>query len=129
LVRSISASTIFLPIALSPRHFESAKQKSNTTTEIHLQKKMRTHLHPRFLSLSSTESTFGACNQVPPSGQIKRRIENASRRSKEGRRDSHAARALLGQDRPGLRVLPQPKTEPVIRSRLPIGCWIGVSGI
>jgi hypothetical protein len=38
LVRSISASTILLPIALPPRHFESAKQKSNTTTQIHLQR-------------------------------------------------------------------------------------------
>jgi hypothetical protein len=37
LVRSISASTILLPIALPPRHLESAKKKSNTTTEIHLQ--------------------------------------------------------------------------------------------
>jgi hypothetical protein len=114
-LRSISTSTILILIALPPRHFETAKQKLT-------QQDLKTHLHLKFLILSSTKRTLGTCNQVSPSGQIKRRTKNASR-SDEGMRDVHAAGALLEKVGKVARVCAS-----CLNLRRSIGCWIEVFG-
>lgn len=68
-------------------------------------------MHPRFLSLSSTDSTFGSCNLGDTITRTDKSSGKKNEKWVERGRDPHIAGALLEetrQDHPRLRVLPQP---------------------
>ena len=114
LVRSISASTIFLPISLPPKHSFRVSKPGTQTTKPQIPVRRSDNslasevpqlvLHRQHLRELQSGAIVRADQEILV-------VRNASTRREEGRRDPHVAGILLeetGQDRPGLRVLPQP---------------------